>query len=399
MHTTNNFKEQYIIKKINKEDILKNINSDLTVTLPDDNNYSKNLIIDYMYYIQELGLLPDEVDLKELIKRLNSHLAGIVFFEEDSPIAKEYGNKFKGFTGKNKWDTPIDEKKTIFVRNSLKDKELYFYHELTHILQTSINSNGLEETGISGTDDKTSLINEAITQYIAEQIYNAKYNLSSEYTFTDGKDERMSFNRLFINSIEDFRKANSEFQNKNINNIELSKIMWYHCINNNNLENQAEEIYNIHKSNIDEDTGIKIHSDLHNYRMYDHISTKFLNSIGLSRKQAARLSLSGQENVLRKIIGDNSKNEIINDINTIFRTDLFIYTGNAPLVKFWLAAGGKYGNYAYKTSEKPTEKDIKNGYDFRADTITLSLKDSTEKFQKLDKALEQPSQEQNKDQK
>ena len=46
----NNFKEKYRARELKREDILQFVNADLTLTLDD---YSKNLIVDYMYYIQK----------------------------------------------------------------------------------------------------------------------------------------------------------------------------------------------------------------------------------------------------------------------------------------------------------------------------------------------------------
>lgn len=62
---------------------------------------------------------------------------------------------------------------------SYEDKKLYFFHELTHALQTS-NENGIEQCGFYNGHDGM-FLTEGATQYTAEMLYNVSNGTNLEY--------------------------------------------------------------------------------------------------------------------------------------------------------------------------------------------------------------------------
>ncbi len=60
-----------------------------------------------------------------------------------------------------------------------EDKKLYFFHELTHALQTS-NANGLEQCGFYNGHDGM-FLTEGATQYTAEMLYNVSNGTNLEH--------------------------------------------------------------------------------------------------------------------------------------------------------------------------------------------------------------------------
>lgn len=62
---------------------------------------------------------------------------------------------------------------------SYEDKKLYFFHELTHALQTS-NENGREQSGFYNGHDGM-FLTEGATQYTAEMLYNVSNGTNLEY--------------------------------------------------------------------------------------------------------------------------------------------------------------------------------------------------------------------------
>ena len=91
-----------------------------------------NYIIDYMIHIEKLDLLPEDVTIENLVDRLyDGDLKNIVFFDEKHPINDEFGHDFRGYTA----CSPRKDAGTLYIRKSLQDSEIVFYHELTHQLQ------------------------------------------------------------------------------------------------------------------------------------------------------------------------------------------------------------------------------------------------------------------------
>ena len=151
---------------ISREEVSKIFNSNIKIEL--DSKYTE-LIIDYLYYLVNLNLLAEEITIIDLINRMNEHLDKIVFFDENHEINKINGKDFKGLTNHK------NGKATLYVRDRLEDKELYFYHELTHLLNATYNLDGSKKSeGIVDEEQSGNIINEVIVQYTAERIYNEK---------------------------------------------------------------------------------------------------------------------------------------------------------------------------------------------------------------------------------
>lgn len=133
--------------------IIKNKKSDI-----DDETLT--YFTNYFYVAKQRGVIPPQIELGSLID--NVLMYKIVFFEEDSEIAKKNGKDFKGVR--------IAEEKTIYIRKKLPDdlKEIMIYHEFHHAVQTNPLNN---EVGINQVSNIGRLIMEAQTQYFAEVVY------------------------------------------------------------------------------------------------------------------------------------------------------------------------------------------------------------------------------------
>lgn len=231
----------------------------------------KEYIIDYLYWITKLDLLPENVNYHILLDRLVKYVDGIVIFDEEHEINNAFGHDFKGWTGSLK----EGKKPSLYIREKLGDKvELYFYHELTHLLQK--HDDNPEQTGLCtehpviGGD----LYNEAIVQYIAEQVYNKKYNLTKEQ--------------------------------KEYNSEELRML-----------------------------PGLKIYSDLDNYQHFDYLTTLITKYLGVDKKYLSKIAFSGNINttdLIEKLFYDagiNDVNELImllRKIQLIYIIDKKVYT-------------------------------------------------------------------------
>lgn len=133
-----------------------------------------NYIIDYMIQIEKLNLLPEDVTIVNLVDRLyDGDLKNIVFFDEEHPINDEFGHYFRGYTA----CSPREDAGTLYIRKSLQDSEIVFYHELTHQLQK--NKDNLTQ-GVSYVDEEEHirlccLADEVQVQTVADMIYASKY--------------------------------------------------------------------------------------------------------------------------------------------------------------------------------------------------------------------------------
>ena len=119
------------------------------------------------------------------------------------------------------------------------DKELYFYHELTHLFQKRENKQNIEfnYTGLTDDNGYGMMFNEVATQTLAERIYNNKYNLSSEFILYDSGNLRML-------------------------------------------------------------SGYEIWSDLKNYQSFDYIISLFIESIGLTKEDIIKEAFKNKYNFM-----------------------------------------------------------------------------------------------------
>ena len=169
---------------ISKKNIEDKFNKRIKIFLKEE---IKKLIIDYFYYLVNLNLLDESVTIDDLIDRINNHLEEIVFFDENHEINK-YGKKFKGYTD----DGNTPGKKILYIRDKLENKELCFYHELTHLLNITFNVDGSKKSeGIIDNERSGNIFNEVIVQYTAERIYNEKYGITPKDKVYSGEIIRM----------------------------------------------------------------------------------------------------------------------------------------------------------------------------------------------------------------
>lgn len=237
--------------------------------------YETSLIVDYLLNLYDLNLLPGSVTYKDLIAKLEKYNVSIVFFNENHEVNQKWGNDFKG-------NTHTDDKGnvTIYIRDSLVDKELYFYHELTHLFQTRENKMNVEFDYSGLTDDSGygHMFNEVATQTLAEKIYNNKYNLSSEFLLYDSSNLRML-------------------------------------------------------------SGYEIWSDLKNYQMYDYITSLLLECIDLTKEDLIKEAFNNECKFMN-ILEEKSKKiswikfeDLKYILEYIFCTDNVFYTNPEQRVK------------------------------------------------------------------
>lgn len=119
------------------------------------------LMADYIDSMNELKdqmlINPTEIARKmpELVKSINeTHLGGIYGRTDDNRIQMEQSLSYE-------------------------DKKLYFFHELTHALQTS-HENGIEQCGFYNGHDGM-FLTEGATQYTAEMLYNVSNGVSMQH--------------------------------------------------------------------------------------------------------------------------------------------------------------------------------------------------------------------------
>lgn len=136
--------------------IIKNKKSDI-----DDETLT--YFTNYFYVAKKRGVIPKKQELESLIDNALMNINKVVFFEDDSDIAKEGGKDFKG--------TFDPETNILYVRKNLSDdlKEITFYHEFHHAVQYDSKT---KKYGINPSSSNFGiLIMEAQTQYFAEVVY------------------------------------------------------------------------------------------------------------------------------------------------------------------------------------------------------------------------------------
>ena len=128
------------------------------------NDISEDYYVLMADYIDSMNELKDQmlINLTEIAKRMpklvksinETHLGGIYGRTDDNIIQMEQSLSYE-------------------------DKKLYFFHELTHALQTS-NENGIEQCGFYNGHDGM-FLTEGATQYIAEMLYNVSNGVSMQH--------------------------------------------------------------------------------------------------------------------------------------------------------------------------------------------------------------------------
>lgn len=138
------------------------------------------LICDYFEQLEKLDLLPEGMTIDHCWEYIKSELKDIIFFKTEDQYKyeeiRDAGDKFKGCSSPNN---------ILYVRDGLKDSEIVFYHELTHLLQGS---------GMKFINDgklRGFLENEVVTQWVTDRVYMSKYGLSLQVQEYDSSELRM----------------------------------------------------------------------------------------------------------------------------------------------------------------------------------------------------------------
>ncbi len=172
----------------------------------------KDHITDYIAQMKKLKeLLPEDVDYDTLVRRLAKNANFDIEFNENNPNA-----------------------------------EIEFYNELTHILQMRENGkSGLEYDRIGPNNiNSGNLVNEALTQYVADCVYNKKYDKNFEKKTYDSKDLGM-------------------------------------------------------------ESGFEVESDLTDYQAFDELSTRYIQTKGLNREDAVKEAFKADEQVVKNFWKEN----------------------------------------------------------------------------------------------
>lgn len=140
-----------------------------------------NYLVNYFYIVIRDGLIPDDLDVSDLIDNTINKVDRIVYYNDEDEIGKSLGPDVKGLR-----DTVS---KTIFVSDKLDPqlREITIYHEIHHFAQTS-NTDGV---GFNQEAGKGRLIMEAQTQYVAEKIFSEIHGVQFEDEFFKTEDVRM----------------------------------------------------------------------------------------------------------------------------------------------------------------------------------------------------------------
>ena len=320
-----------IIPKKNIEDVF---NKRIKISLEDKN---KKLIIDYLYYLLNLNLLDEKVTINDLIDRINEHLEKIIFFDENHEINKKHGRDFKGKTS----DGKEKGKRILYVRDKLEYTELTFYHELTHLLNTTFNTDGsIKSQGLVDSEESGSIFNEVIVQYTAERIYNEKYHLTPKFILYSGEEIRMLPNTKAASNMKNYQMYDSVVSLfLNMIGIEKEELARKQFILNNNLLEYINEQYNITMTKIE-----KIAPKL-------NISEKFKEKNN-------------------KTTTDNKMN-LIDYFDYIYITDVFLYTQPNEAKKL---KEGETIDYTNSTKTKKYPLDIKRENEYYQYLINNSIR-------------------------
>lgn len=128
------------------------------------NDISENYYVLMADYIDSMNELKDQmlINPTEIAKRMPELVKSI----QETNLAGIYGRTD---------DNRIQMEQSL----SYEDKKLYFFHELTHALQTS-HENGIEQCGFYNGHDGM-FLTEGATQYTAEMLYNVSNGVSMQH--------------------------------------------------------------------------------------------------------------------------------------------------------------------------------------------------------------------------
>ena len=158
-------------EKIKKMIIKKNIFID---------SFSLKYFVNYFYVAIIKKVIPDDVNLEELIENIAKYK--IIFYDENSDIYKKYGSDVKGLRD------AINNR--IYIRYNLNDmlKEITIYHEIHHVVQTNYQTNNV---GLNQDENKCRMIMEAQTQYFAEEVFKTIYGIDFPFKKVSSENVRL----------------------------------------------------------------------------------------------------------------------------------------------------------------------------------------------------------------
>ncbi len=167
---------------------------------PNMNENVLELFVNYFYVLSNNPQILGNNNIEKLIDNALLYASNVVFYDENNEIYKELGPDCKGIRK--------PQNKTIYVRNDLEEplKEIIFYHELHHAIQTNPNTN---EVGINQESNIGRMIMEAQTQYFAEKIYEEIHNVSFEERDIPSDNLRMLGNGVITSSLHNYEMYDS----------------------------------------------------------------------------------------------------------------------------------------------------------------------------------------------
>ena len=155
-----------------------------------------NYFSNYFYVVLQNDLIPENVDLDELIENALIYKK-IVFYDENHPKYEKLGKDVKG---------ERDPKtQTLYIRDNLEEplKEMVIYHEIHHAVQTNQETN---QVGINQNGQIGRLIMEAQTQYFAEMVYSEVHGIEFEEREIPSENLRMQQGGTIISSLHNYEQ-------------------------------------------------------------------------------------------------------------------------------------------------------------------------------------------------
>jgi hypothetical protein len=167
---------------------------------PNMNENVLELFVNYFYVLSNNPQILGNNNIEKLIDNALLYASNVVFYDENNEIYKELGPDCKGIRK--------PQNKTIYVRNDLEEplKEIIFYHELHHAIQTNPNTN---EVGINQESNIGRMIMEAQTQYFAEKVYEEIHNVTFEERDIPSDNLRMLNGGVITSALHNYEMYDS----------------------------------------------------------------------------------------------------------------------------------------------------------------------------------------------
>ena len=207
---------------------------------PNIDNLTLNYYLNYFCSVLDMDLIPDTVNIEELIGNALTYASKIEFYDKNHWVSKKYGLEVKGYRD--------PDTKTIYIRDNLEEplREIVVYHELHHAVQTNPLN---DEVGINQTLNIGRLIMEAQTEYVAEKIYAKLHDVTFPEKKIPSENLRMLKNGIVTSSLHNYEMYDCELTKIAIL-LDVSKDYFvkinYMYKNNEGLKN-LEAKYNIAK--------------------------------------------------------------------------------------------------------------------------------------------------------